>query len=36
VPAGEMIADAIKNAAKFILRQSGYNFLRRVLIYLTK
>jgi len=36
VPIGEMIADAIKNASKFILRESGYNFLRRVLIYLTK
>jgi peptidoglycan/xylan/chitin deacetylase (PgdA/CDA1 family) len=36
VPPGEIIADAFKNTAKMILRERGYNFLRRVLIYLIK
>jgi peptidoglycan/xylan/chitin deacetylase (PgdA/CDA1 family) len=36
VPAGEIISDAFKNTAKMILRERGYNFLRRVLIYLIK
>jgi peptidoglycan/xylan/chitin deacetylase (PgdA/CDA1 family) len=36
VPAGEIIGDAFKNTAKLILRERGYNFLRRILIYLIK
>ena len=36
VPAGEIIGDAFKNTAKIILRERGYNFLRRILIYLIK
>jgi len=36
VPKGEGIADAFKNTAKFVLRESGYNFLRRILIYIIK
>lgn len=36
VPLGEIINDAFKNTAKFILRESGYNFLRRILIYIIK
>jgi len=36
VPVGEILGDAFKNTAKIILRERGYNFLRRVLIYLIK
>lgn len=36
VPVGEIIGDAFKNTAKIVLRESGYNFVRRVLIYLIK
>jgi peptidoglycan/xylan/chitin deacetylase (PgdA/CDA1 family) len=36
VPKREIIGDAFKNTAKIILRESGYNFLRRILIYIIK
>jgi len=36
VPIGEIISDAFKNTSKFILRESGYNFLRRILIFIIK
>jgi len=36
IPVGEILGDAFKNTAKIILRERGYNFLRRVLIYLIK
>ncbi len=36
VPIGEIIGDAFKNTAKIILREPGYNLLRRALIYLIK
>jgi len=36
VPMGEVISDAFKNTAKIILREPGYNFLRRTLIYMIK
>jgi peptidoglycan/xylan/chitin deacetylase (PgdA/CDA1 family) len=36
VPLGEIIRDAFKNMAKIVLREPGYNFLRRILIYITK
>jgi len=36
VPIGEIIGDAFKNTAKIVLRESGYNFLRRTLIYIIK
>ncbi len=36
VPIGEIIGDAFKNTAKIVLRESGYNFLRKILIYLIK
>ena len=36
VPIGEMIGNAFKNMAKIILRESGYNNLRRILIYIIK
>ena len=36
VPIGEVIGDAFKNTAKIILRESGYNYLRRNLIYIIK
>jgi len=36
VPMGEIIGDAFKNTAKIILRERGYNFLRRMLIFIIK
>ena len=36
VPIQEIIIDFFKNISKFVLRESGYNFLRKILIYIIK
>jgi len=35
-PLVEKLGDICKNTAKIVLRESGYNFLRRILIYILK
>jgi len=36
VPAREIVGNVFKNTAKIVLRESGYNFIRKTLIYIIK